>query len=285
GGQGRAVRAERHRGHHESGARGGGGEGGRRKGPQRGRGAGVAGGQGGGVGAGRRRRHRTAGAGGVAGRGGAGGGGYVAEGGASATFHSVTGPPMSAAARVVPGGLTATETTGLPSPVGWLSWRGRAGSATSHSVTVPPSSPVARVVPLGLNATECTPLRLPVVSWRGRAGSATSHSVTAPPSSPAARVVPLGWTPPKTRDRPGGQGEGGQARDRGLPPAGGAAAGAVAGMQEVPLGLAQWRVARGIGGSPSRGLGGGVQQGAAVEVGRVTLAALPFRGGGAQPGA
>ena len=67
----------------------------------------------------------------------------------------------------------------------------------------------------------------------------------------------------------GGQGEGEQAGDHCVPPARGAAAGAVAGVQEVTFGLAQRRVAGGVGADPGGGFGGGLQQAAAVEVGRV----------------
>ena len=83
----------------------------------------------------------------------------------------------------------------------------------------------------------------------------------------------------------GGHGEGEQARDRCAPPARGAAAGAVAGVQEVPFGLAQRRVAGGVGAGPGGGFGGGLQEGSAVEVGRVAGVAGPFGCDVVQPGA
>ena len=58
-----------------------------------------------------------------------------------------------------------------------------------------------------------------------------------------------------------------------------------AGVQEVTLGLAQRRVAAGIGADPGRGLGRCLQQAAAVEIGRVAGLAFPLGGGGVQPGA
>ena len=91
------------------------------------------------------------------------------------------------------------------------------------------------------------------------------------------------------RGDPGGgdsdQGEDQQASDHCLPPARGSLASAVAGVQEVPFGLAERRVARGVGVHPGDGFGGGRQQGAGVEVGRVAGVACPVGRGGLQPGA
>ncbi len=93
----------------------------------------------------------------------------------------------------------------------------------------------------------------------------------------------------------GEEGEGsdrGQADDQGheqcdepLPPAYGPAVGVAAGVQEVTLGLAERRVAGGIGADPGGGAGRGLQQAAAVEVGPVAGVAGPLGGGGVQPGA
>ena len=83
----------------------------------------------------------------------------------------------------------------------------------------------------------------------------------------------------------GGQGEGEQAGDHCLPPADGPPVRMAAGVQEVTLGLAERRVAAGIGADPGGGLGRCLQQAAAVEVGRVAGVAGPLGGGGVQPGA
>ena len=88
---------------------------------------------------------------------------------------------------------------------------------------------------------------------------------------------------------PGGgdsdQGEGEQASDHCLPPADGPPVSVAAGAQEVTLGLAERRVAGGIGADPGRGVGRCGQQAAGVEVGPVAGLAGPLGGGGAQPGA
>ena len=83
----------------------------------------------------------------------------------------------------------------------------------------------------------------------------------------------------------GGQGEGEEASDHRVSPARGVAVSAVAGVEEVTLGLAERRVARGIGADAGSGLGGALQQAAAVEVGRVAGVACPLGGDVAQPGA
>ena len=83
----------------------------------------------------------------------------------------------------------------------------------------------------------------------------------------------------------GGQGEGEEARDHCLPTARLAAVGAVAGVQEILFGLAERRVAGGVGADPGSGVGGGLEQAAGVEVGRVAGVAGPLGGGGVQPGA
>ncbi len=83
----------------------------------------------------------------------------------------------------------------------------------------------------------------------------------------------------------GGQGEGEQASDHCVPPANGTAVSVAAGVQEVTLGLTERRVAGRIGADPGRGVGGGRQQAAAVEVGRIAGVAGPVAGGGVQPGA
>ena len=57
------------------------------------------------------------------------------------------------------------------------------------------------------------------------------------------------------------------------------------GVEEVTLGLAERQVAGGIGADPGGGAGRGLQQAAAVEVGRVAGMAGPLGGGGVQPGA
>ena len=59
----------------------------------------------------------------------------------------------------------------------------------------------------------------------------------------------------------------------------------VAGVEEVTFGLAERRVAGGIGADPGGGFGGGLQQAAAVEVGRVAGVARPVGGDVVQPGA
>src|SRR5712691_10113263 len=82
----------------------------------------------------------------------------------------------------------------------------------------------------------------------------------------------------------GGQGEGQEASDHCVSPACGAAVSAVAGAEEVALGLAQRRVARGIGADPGGGLGGSREQAAAVELGRIAGVACPFGGDVVQPG-
>ena len=60
---------------------------------------------------------------------------------------------------------------------------------------------------------------------------------------------------------------------------------AAARVEEVTLGAAQGRVAGGVGAGPGRGFGGGLQQGAAVEVGRVAGVACPLGCDVVQPGA
>ena len=83
----------------------------------------------------------------------------------------------------------------------------------------------------------------------------------------------------------GGQGEGEQASDHCLPPADGPTVSMATGVEEVTLGLAERRVAGGISAYPGGGAGGGLQQAAAVKVGRVAGLAGPLGGGGVQPGA
>ena len=83
----------------------------------------------------------------------------------------------------------------------------------------------------------------------------------------------------------GDQGEGEQARDHRLPRADSPAVRTAAGVEEVTLGLAQRRVAAGIGADPGGRVGCRLQQAAAVEIGRVAGLAGPLRGGGMQPGA
>src|SRR6266567_950747 len=73
--------------------------------------------------------------------------------------------------------------------------------------------------------------------------------------------------------------------DEPLPSAYGPVESVVADVEEVTLGLAERRVAGGIGADPSSGSGRCLQQAAAVEVGRVAGVVCPLGGGGAQPGA
>ena len=87
------------------------------------------------------------------------------------------------------------------------------------------------------------------------------------------------------RDRGQADDQGHQQSDKPLPPADGPPVSMATGMQEVTFGLAERRVARGIGTDPGGGIGGSGQQGAAIEVGRVAGVAGPVGGGGAQPGA
>ena len=91
------------------------------------------------------------------------------------------------------------------------------------------------------------------------------------------------------RGDPGGgdgdQGEGEQASDHCLPPADAPPVSMAAGAQEVTLGLAERRVAGGIGADPGGGVGRRGQQAAGVEVGRIAGVAGPVGGGGVQPGA
>src|SRR5439155_2759290 len=68
-----------------------------------------------------------------------------------------------------------------------------------------------------------------------------------------------------------------------LPPPHVPSVGTVAGVEEVAFGLAERRVAGGVGGDPGGGAGGGGQQGAAVKVGRVAGVAGLGGGGGVQP--
>ncbi len=82
-----------------------------------------------------------------------------------------------------------------------------------------------------------------------------------------------------------GQGQGEQASDHRLPPADGPAVRVAAGVQEVAFGLAERRVAGGVGADPACCAGRGGQQAAAVEVGRVAGVEGPVGGGGMQPGA
>jgi len=56
-------------------------------------------------------------------------------------------------------------------------------------------------------------------------------------------------------------------------------------VQEVAFGLAERWVASGVGSDPGGGFGGGRQQAAGVEVGRVAGVAFPVGRGGVQPGA
>ena len=83
----------------------------------------------------------------------------------------------------------------------------------------------------------------------------------------------------------GGQGESDKAGDRCPPPAHGMAVSMAAGVEEVTLGLAERRVAGGIGADPGGGAGRCGQQGAGVKVGAVAGVAGPLGGGGVQPGA
>ena len=115
-------------------------------------------------------------------------------------------------------------------------------------------------------------LRLSAASWRDRAMACCRAGVGG-----VVHGDPGGGD--------GGQGEGEKAGDHCLPPARGPAVGAAAGVQEVTLGLAERRVAGGVGADPGGGVGGGLQQAAAVEVGRVAGVAGPLGGGGVQPGA
>ena len=115
-------------------------------------------------------------------------------------------------------------------------------------------------------------LRLSAASWRDRAMACWW------------RVLAALWTAIPAAVE-GGQGQGEQASDHCLPPADGPAVSMAAGVQEVTLGLAERRVAGGIGADPGGGVGGGLQQAAAVEVGRVAGVAGPLGGGGVQPGA
>ena len=78
-----------------------------------------------------------------------------------------------------------------------------------------------------------------------------------------------------------GQGEGEKSGDDRMPPARGPVVSAVTGVEEVTLGLAERRVAGGIGADPR----GGIEQAAAVQIGRVPGAACPFGGHVVQPGA
>ena len=83
----------------------------------------------------------------------------------------------------------------------------------------------------------------------------------------------------------GGQGQGEQASDHCLPPADGPPVSTAAGVEEVTFGLAERRVAGGVSADPGGGVGRGLQQAAAVKVGRVAGLAGPLGGGGVQPGA
>ena len=83
----------------------------------------------------------------------------------------------------------------------------------------------------------------------------------------------------------GGQRQGEQAGDHCPPQADGTPVSMATGVQEVTLGLAERRVAGGIGADPGGGAGRGLQQAAAVEVGPVAGVAGPLDGGGVQPGA
>src|SRR5258707_679556 len=59
----------------------------------------------------------------------------------------------------------------------------------------------------------------------------------------------------------------------------------VAGGQEVAFGVAERRVAAGLGAGPGRDVRGGLQQAAAVEVGGVVGVVGPLSSGVVQPGA
>ena len=87
------------------------------------------------------------------------------------------------------------------------------------------------------------------------------------------------------RDRGQADDQGHEQSDEPLPSADGPPVGVAAGVQEVAFGLAERRVAGGVGADPGGGVGGGRQQAAAVEVGPVAGVAGPLGGGGVQPGA
>ena len=72
--------------------------------------------------------------------------------------------------------------------------------------------------------------------------------------------------------------------DHGLPPAHDSPVSAVAGMEEVTFALAERRVTGRVGADPGGDVGGGLQQAAAVEVGRVAGVAGPLGCGVVQPG-
>ena len=77
------------------------------------------------------------------------------------------------------------------------------------------------------------------------------------------------------RDRSQADGQGHEERDEALPSAHPTALSALASADEATFGLAERRVASRVGADPGGGLGGGLQQAAAVKVGRVTGAAYP----------
>ena len=122
-------------------------------------------------------------------------------------------------------------------------------------------------------------LRLSAASWRDRAMACCRVALAACRVALAALCTAI----PAAVTAVSGEGE--EAGDHCVPPARGAAVSAVAGVEEVTFGLAERRVARGIGADPGGGFGGGLQQAAAVEVGRVAGVACPFGCDVVQPGA
>ena len=99
-------------------------------------------------------------------------------------------------------------------------------------------------------------------------------------------VLPGGIGGVVHRDPGGGDGcqsQDEEASDHGLPLACGSAVGVVAGVEEVAFCLAERGVAGGVGADPVGGVGGCLQQAAAVEVGRVAGVVCPVGGGVVQP--